>query len=47
MLPSYNVILSNTPHNIIICFIPLKFCLAVKIYKKKNFSNFNKVNKLP
>ena len=47
MLPSYNVILSNTPHNIIICFIPIKFCLAVKIYKKKNFSNFNKINKLP
>jgi hypothetical protein len=46
MLPSCSVILSNPPNNIIISFIPLKFFLAVKIYKKKNFSNFNKVNEL-
>ena len=47
MLSSYNVILLNTSRNITICFIPLKFFLPVKIYKKKNFSNFNKVNKFP
>ena len=35
MLPSYNIILSNPPRYIIICSIPLKFSLAVKIYKKK------------
>jgi hypothetical protein len=46
MLPSCNVILQNPPHNIIICSIPLKFCLTVKNYKKKDFSNFNKVNEL-
>ena len=46
MLPSCNVILSNPYRNIIICFIPLKFCLVVKNYKKENFSNINKVNKL-
>jgi len=46
MLPSCSVILPNPPHNIIICFIPLKFSLAIKIYTKKNFSNFNKVNEL-
>ena len=46
MLPSCNVILQSSPHNIIICSIPLKFFLTVKNYKKKNFSNFNKVNEL-
>ena len=34
MSPSCSVILSNPPHNIIICSIPLKFSLALKIYKK-------------
>ena len=46
MLPSCKVILPNSPRNIIICSIPLKFNLAVKIYKKKNFNNFIKVNEL-
>jgi hypothetical protein len=46
MLPSCKVILPNSPRNIIICSIPLKFNLAVKIYKKKIFNNFNKVNEL-
>jgi len=46
MLPSCNMILPNPHRNIIICFIPLKFCLVVKNYKKENFSNINKVNKL-
>jgi len=34
MLPSCSVILSNPPRNIIICSIPLKFSLALKILKK-------------
>ena len=42
MSPSCSVILTNPLYNIIICSIPLKFSLAVKIYKK----NFNKVNEL-
>jgi len=46
MLPDCNVILPNHPHNIIICSILLKYSIAVKFYKKKNFSNFNKVYKL-
>jgi hypothetical protein len=46
ILPSCSVILPNPLRNIIICSIPLKFCLAVKIYKKKIFTNFIKVNKL-
>ena len=46
MLPSCSVILPNPHHNIIICSITLKFSLAVKTYKKRNFNNFNKVNEL-
>ena len=46
MLPSCSVILPNLDRNIIICSIPLRFSIAVKIYKNKIFNNFNKVNKL-
>jgi hypothetical protein len=35
MLPYCSVILPNSHYNIIISYIPLKFNLALNIYKKK------------
>ena len=46
MLSSFSMIRPNPPRNIIISSIPLKFSLVVKLYIKKKFSNFNKVNEL-
>jgi hypothetical protein len=46
MLPNCSVILLNPPHNIITSSIPFKIFLEVKIYKNKNFNNFNKVKEL-